>query len=73
MMRILLCLVVLSSFAWAADTSESFALRNAHGLEARITNYGGIWTHMLVPDRNGKLGDRPTTERDCFWCPHCQT
>ncbi len=57
MMRILLCLVVLSSFAWAADTSESFALRNAHGLEARITNYGGIWTHMLVPDRNGKLGD----------------
>lgn len=23
--------------------------------------------------RTGKLGDRPTTERDTFWCPHCQT
>ena len=23
--------------------------------------------------RSGKLGDRPTTERDVFWCPHCQT
>lgn len=21
----------------------------------------------------GKLGDRPTTERDTFWCPQCQT
>ncbi|MCW2831649.1 MAG: glycosylase [Aeromicrobium sp.] len=21
---------------------------------------------------SGKLGDRPTTERDVFWCPHCQ-
>ncbi|MEJ7634050.1 DNA-formamidopyrimidine glycosylase family protein [Aeromicrobium sp.] len=23
--------------------------------------------------RAGKLGDRPTTERDTFWCPRCQT
>jgi endonuclease-8 len=23
--------------------------------------------------RSGKLGDRPTTERDTFWCPNCQT
>jgi endonuclease-8 len=23
--------------------------------------------------REGKLGDRPTTERNIFWCPHCQT
>ena len=22
--------------------------------------------------RTGKLGDRPTTERDIFWCPSCQ-
>ncbi len=36
---------------------SSFALRNAHGLEARITDYGGAWTHMLVPDRHGELGD----------------
>lgn len=23
--------------------------------------------------RTGQLGDRPTTERNTFWCPHCQT
>ncbi len=23
--------------------------------------------------RHGQLGDRPTTERNTFWCPHCQT
>lgn len=23
--------------------------------------------------RTGKLGDQPTTERNTFWCPHCQT
>jgi endonuclease-8 len=23
--------------------------------------------------REGTLGDRPTTERNTFWCPHCQT
>jgi endonuclease-8 len=22
---------------------------------------------------NGQLGDRPTAERNTFWCPHCQT
>lgn len=22
--------------------------------------------------RRGQLGDRPTAERDVFWCPHCQ-
>ena len=23
--------------------------------------------------RHSQLGDRPTTERNTFWCPHCQT
>ncbi|MET1037950.1 MAG: DNA-formamidopyrimidine glycosylase family protein [Aeromicrobium sp.] len=23
--------------------------------------------------REGQLGDRPTAERNVFWCPHCQT
>jgi len=36
---------------------ELFTLRNVRGAEARITNYGGIVTHLLVPDRSGKLGD----------------
>lgn len=36
---------------------EVFTLRNAKGAEARITNYGGIVLSLLVPDRNGQLGD----------------
>jgi aldose 1-epimerase len=34
-----------------------FTLRNAHGMEARITNYGGIVVSLLVPDRNKDFGD----------------
>ena len=26
-----------------------------------------------TPLRHGVLGDRPTTERNTFWCPSCQT
>ncbi|MEV7395713.1 DNA-formamidopyrimidine glycosylase family protein [Aeromicrobium sp. NPDC092404] len=26
-----------------------------------------------TPLRHATLGDRPTTERNTFWCPHCQT
>jgi aldose 1-epimerase len=36
---------------------ELFTLRNKNGMEARITNYGGIVVSLLVPDRNGKPGD----------------
>jgi len=36
---------------------ELFTLRNKNGLEARITNYGGIVVALLAPDRNGTLGD----------------
>ena len=34
-----------------------FTLRNAKGVEARISNYGGIVVSLKVPDRHGKLGD----------------
>lgn len=34
-----------------------YTLRNAQGAEARITNYGGIVISLLVPDRNGAMGD----------------
>ncbi|OON69922.1 aldose epimerase family protein [Hymenobacter sp. CRA2] len=34
-----------------------FTLRNAHGLQATITNYGGTLTKLLVPDKAGQLGD----------------
>jgi aldose 1-epimerase len=36
---------------------ELFTLRNAHGLLAKITNYGTIITELHVPDRHGALGD----------------
>lgn len=34
-----------------------FTLTNSHGMQARITNYGGIVQSLKVPDRNGTLGD----------------
>ncbi|MGA2544714.1 MAG: aldose epimerase family protein [Verrucomicrobiota bacterium] len=34
-----------------------YTLRNGHGVEVRLTNYGGIVTSWLVPDRQGRLGD----------------
>ena len=34
-----------------------FTLRNAQGMEVKITNYGGIITHWTAPDKNGKYED----------------
>jgi aldose 1-epimerase len=34
-----------------------YTLRNASGMEARITNYGGILVSLTVPDRLNKPGD----------------
>ena len=34
-----------------------YTLRNAHGMEAHILNYGGIVQSLIVPDKNGKPGD----------------
>jgi len=36
---------------------DLYTLRNVHGVEAKITNYGGILTSLKVPDRNGKFDD----------------
>ena len=36
--------------------ADLFTLRH-NGVEIRITNYGGIITHWLTPDRRGQLGD----------------
>ena len=36
---------------------DLFTLRNAQGVEVKITNYGGIITSIKVPDKDGKLGD----------------
>lgn len=67
-----LALTVLMALPGAADPSverrdfgttndgqavEQFILRNARGAEARVMTYGATWTHMIVPDRHGKMGD----------------
>lgn len=36
---------------------ELFTMRNARGTEMRVTNYGGIITHLRTRDRSGQLGD----------------
>jgi aldose 1-epimerase len=36
---------------------ELYTLRNASGTEMRVMTYGGVITHMLVPDRDGALGN----------------
>ncbi|MCA8830977.1 aldose epimerase family protein [Hymenobacter pini] len=48
-----------SSFGRLADGTEAqlYTLRNAHGVQVSITNYGGTVTKLLVPDKAGQLGD----------------
>jgi aldose 1-epimerase len=36
---------------------DIYTLTNAHGVEARITNYGGIVVSLRVPDRAGRFDD----------------
>jgi aldose 1-epimerase len=46
-------------FGAAVDGQEVdlFTLSNDRGIKAKITNYGGIITSLLVPDRKGNTGD----------------
>ena len=48
-----------TSFGITSDGAkvELYTLTNDQGLEAKITNYGGILVSLMVPDRNGKLDD----------------
>ena len=36
---------------------DLFTLKNAQGMTVQITNYGGKIVSILIPDRNGDLGD----------------
>jgi aldose 1-epimerase len=36
---------------------ELVTLRNGNGIELKATNYGGIITSLMTPDRNGVMGD----------------
>ena len=70
--RISLLLILLLATAVAVDAQvtkqpfgktpdgqqiDLYTLRNAHGVEAKIMNYGAIVTSLKVPDRNGKFDD----------------
>ncbi len=46
------------SEAWGEVDGEEvmlFTLTNANGMEVKITNYGGIITSVVVPDRDGNM------------------
>ena len=48
-----------TSFGKLADGREAelYTLRNAAGMEAKITNYGGIIVSMTAPDKDGTFAD----------------
>ncbi len=39
------------------QTADHYTLRNKNGMEVKITNYGGLITHLNVPDKSGTFGD----------------
>jgi len=41
----------------SGETVELYTLKNAKGMEADISTYGGVVVALKVPDRSGKLGD----------------
>ena len=41
----------------AGEEVDLYTLANGNGIEAAITNYGGIVVSLKVPDRTGQLGD----------------
>ena len=63
---VLLCLCVVLADAQVSKESfgtadgqnvDLYTLKNRNGMEARITNYGGIVVSLKVPDRNRKFDD----------------
>ena len=51
--------ITQSNFGQAPDGEDVtlYTLTNKNGVEARITNYGGVVVSLKVPDREGELGD----------------
>lgn len=39
------------------QTADHYTLRNKNGMEVKITNYGGLITHLNTPDKSGVFGD----------------
>ena len=62
LLAILVCVAFLASSAQAQrvtdfDAIKLYTFKNKSGMQVKITNYGAIVTAILVPDRDGKLGD----------------
>lgn len=53
------CEISQASFGVTGDGAavDIYTLRNPNGVQVRLTNYGGIVTSWMVPDRQGKPGD----------------
>ena len=51
--------VTSTSFGATADgrAVNLYTLSNAHGIQIKVTNYGGIITSLKTPDRAGRLDD----------------
>jgi aldose 1-epimerase len=51
--------VTSTPFGVTADGREAelFTLTNRHGIQIRLTNYGGIITSLRTPDRSGRFDD----------------
>jgi len=51
--------ITKASFGKTTDgqSVDIYTLKNRRGMEARITNYGGIVVSLAAPDRNGKFAD----------------
>ncbi len=41
----------------SGQSAQLLTLKNAHGIEVQLTNYGGIITSLKTPDRAGRLSD----------------
>lgn len=52
------CAVDTDAFGYAGSEAVSlFTLRNSRGMSVSITNFGGIVTSLVVPDKNGVPAD----------------
>ena len=63
-MRFLFSLAAIACFALPAfsqvedfDSIKLYTLKNSRGMVVKATNYGAIITHIMVPDRDGKMAD----------------
>ncbi len=51
--------ITKAAFGKTPDGTEidSYTLHNAHGASAKLISFGATLTELMMPDRNGKMGD----------------